>query len=109
MSDVLCDSCHRAWTADEPMIEGHHGSCLCGTCLTLAYTEVVLNGSRPATGAYRCPMCLEERPDREALGRADEPGWRSPFHEEAVICKRCIEMAAESLDRDRDFDWKMPR
>ncbi len=107
-SDVLCDFCHREWTADEPMIEGHHGSCLCGKCLTVAYTEVVVNGSSDVTKSYKCPMCLEEDGDREALGRGTEPGWRSPLHADGVICKRCIELAAGSLDKDRSFDWKRP-
>ena len=53
-------------------------------------------------------MCLEGRQDREALGRADEPGWESPLQPEAVICWRCLELAATSLGKDKDFDWKKP-
>ena len=108
MSDVLCDFCRREWTEDIPMLEGHHGSCVCGRCLTVAYTEVVLNGNDSAPAEYKCPMCLEANADREALDRASQPGWRSPLNEEAVICRRCIELAATSLDKDRDFDWKKP-
>ena len=48
MSDVLCDFCGREWTEQVPMIEGHQGSCLCANCLTLAYTEVVVNGGGTA-------------------------------------------------------------
>ena len=107
MSDVLCDFCHREWTEAVPMIEGHRGSCLCARCLTLAHTEVVLNGNSTAPADYRCPMCLEERADREALGRGDEPGWQSPLHD-AVICRRCVELAAGSLEKDKDFGWKKP-
>ncbi len=109
MNEVLCDFCHREWTADEPMIEGHHGSCLCGRCLTVAYTEVVLNGHDTTPAEYKCPMCLEERRDREALARGGEPGWRSPLDEQAVICKRCIDLAARSLDKDKDWDWEAPK
>jgi hypothetical protein len=108
MSDVLCDFCHREWTEDVPMIEGHRGSCVCARCLTVAYTEVVLNGRDSAPATYTCPMCLEAGPDRETLGRGGEPGWRSPVHEEAVICRRCIELAARSLEKDRDSGWKKP-
>ncbi len=107
-SDVLCDFCHREWTDEVPMLEGHHGSCLCARCLTIAYTEVVLHDRDTAPAEYKCSMCLEERTDRESLGRGGEPGWRSPLHEDAVACRRCIELAAKSLDKDRDFDWKRP-
>ncbi|MHC4709973.1 MAG: hypothetical protein ACYTA3_06025 [Planctomycetota bacterium] len=81
MSDVLCDFCHREWTEDVPMIEGHQGSCLCGRCLTVAYTEVVVNGHDTAPASYT---------------------------EDAVICRRCIELAARSLEKDRDSGWKKP-
>lgn len=108
MSDVLCDFCHRAWSEDVPMVEGHRGSCVCGRCLAVAYGEVVLNGHDSAAGAYTCPLCLEADRDREALGRAGEPGWRSPVYDGAVICRRCIRLAAASLEKDRDSGWKRP-
>jgi hypothetical protein len=108
MSDVLCDFCHREWTEDVPMIEGHQGSCLCGRCLSVAYTEVVLNGHDSAAAAYTCPMCLETDHDRAALGRANESGWRSPLDGDAVICRRCIELAARSLEKDGDSGWQKP-
>lgn len=108
MTDVLCDFCHREWTEDVPMIEGHHGSCICARCLTLAYTDVVLNGNDTSPAEYKCPMCLEAESDRAATGRGDEPGWQSPVHEEAVICRRCVKLAAASLDKDKDFGWQKP-
>lgn len=99
MSDVLCDFCHREWNEDIPMIEGHQGSCICGNCLATAHAEVVVNGSDGALREFGCPMCLETRQDREALGRGDEPGWQSPLYEDAVICKRCIELAAKAAKK----------
>ncbi len=107
MTDVLCDFCGREWSESVPMIEGHQGSCLCANCLTLAYTEVVVNGGGTAPDEYKCPMCLEERSDRESLDRAEEPGWQSPV-QAAAICRRCIELGAESLGKDKDFGWKKP-
>ena len=107
MTDVLCDFCHREWTEQVPMIEGHHGSCVCGRCLTLAYAAVVLDGAGTAPAEYRCPMCLEERGDREALGRGDEPGWQSPLYE-VSLCRRCIKLAVGSLEKDKDFGWQKP-
>ncbi len=108
MEDVLCDFCQRHWTVDQPMIEGHQGSCMCGRCLTIAYTEVILDGADCSPEAFKCPMCLEDDADREALSRAGEAGWQSPVDERAVICRRCIELAAKTLEKNRDFDWKRP-
>ncbi len=108
MTDVLCDFCHREWTDREPMIEGHHGSCICGKCLTVACTEVLGSGNSTAPAQYKCPICLETSPDRKALGRADELAWRSPLHEDAVICKRCIELAVRTLHKDKAWDWTAP-
>ena len=108
MSDVLCDFCQRPWTQDVAMIEGHHGSCLCTNCLTVAYTEVVRHGRDTAPPQYTCPMCLEAGSDRESMGRGEEGGWQSPLRPEAVICRRCIDLAAKALDKDKDFDWTTP-
>ena len=108
MSDVLCDFCHRQWTEDEPMIEGHHGSCVCGKCVTLAYMQVVLNGDSTAPADFKCPMCLEATADREALERGGERGWQSQLHDEAVICERCIKLAADSLHKSKDWGWTKP-
>lgn len=108
MSDVLCDFCRRQWTEDLPLIEGHQGSCVCGHCLSLAYAEVVVHGQNSAPSEYRCPMCLETSADRRAVDRGDEPGWQSPVDPAAVICRRCIELAAKALERDRDWNWTRP-
>ncbi len=107
MSDVLCDFCRRTWTMDEPMIEGHQGACICGKCLLVAYTELVVNKSVPATD-YTCPLCREDAKDRAAMDRADEPGWRSPLHEDSVVCRRCVKRAAGVLHKDPEWDWRKP-
>lgn len=107
MSDVLCDFCGREWAEDVAMLEGHHGSCICGPCLTTAYTDLVLE-DRGVSGGYTCAMCLEKPEDRAALDRGDEPGWRSAVRPDASACRRCIELAARTLDRDRDFAWSKP-
>lgn len=44
-------------------------------------------------------MCLEER---------TEPGYRSPSHPEALICERCVKLAAGALVRDKESGWKRP-
>lgn len=101
MDDVLCDFCRCSWTAQVPFIEGHHGSCICGSCLASAFRHVVGDGAddRPPDNArVSCVMCLEPR---------DEPCYRSPEHG-AFICTRCIELASKALERDPDFAWRRP-
>ncbi|MFO0873344.1 MAG: hypothetical protein U0575_05170 [Phycisphaerales bacterium] len=98
-SDVLCDFCRREWTEDRAMVEGHHGSIVCGACLRVAYAAVVDAGANDAVEGYRCTMCLESRSD---------PAWRSPAHPEAFICGRCIHLAARQLERDPDVGWTRP-
>lgn len=99
MSDVLCDFCRREWTEDLPIVEGHHGSCLCGKCLTVAYTEVVLNEVDSGPPGYQCTLCLEHR---------KEPAWRSPAYPEAVACRRCIKQCAGVLQKDKEMGWRKP-
>lgn len=98
-SDFLCDFCGREWDGAFPMVEGHQGSLICGSCLTVAYTEVVLQRMNAAPAGCTCTMCLEER---------DEDAWKSPVRDEAVICKRCINQGAGRLHKDPDWDWKKP-
>ena len=59
MSDVLCDFCEQEWTDDRPMVEGHRGSCACGSCVRIAYTDVILGETNSAPSGYQCPMCRE--------------------------------------------------
>jgi hypothetical protein len=108
MSDVLCDFCRRQWTEAMPFIEGHRGAMICGNCLSLAYDQVVNAGETTASSDYCCTMCRENDADRAALNRAGEPGWRSPMHEDAAVCRRCIKLAAGALEKDPDFDWQRP-
>ncbi len=105
MSDVLCDFCHHEWLEDLPIIEGHRGAMICGKCLSVAYAEVVRASSPALIDGYTCRMCREGDEDRDALYRAGEAAWPSPLDAEAFVCRRCIELAASSLDKDEDHDW----
>ncbi len=100
MGDILCDFCHKPWSMERAMVEGHRGACVCGDCLTVAYAELVLHkvGS-PASPEEKCIMCREER---------DDPHWRSPMFDEALACRRCIKQAAGVLHKDRDIGWTKP-
>jgi len=97
--DILCDYCHRAaWAAEEPCVEGHQGSIVCGECLTLAYSDLVLQKTeRKAIGA--CRMCLEDREDSSWHGIADPT---------AFICKRCVKQSAGVLQKSTHWDWTKP-
>jgi hypothetical protein len=108
MTDVLCDFCHRAWTADMPIVEGHRGAMICGTCLSIAYRQIVCDAEAGAGREFYCRMCREEQRDREALNRGGEHGWASPVDPEAVICRRCIKLGAGVLHKDPDYDWRKP-
>ena len=99
MEDVLCNFCGASWTEARPVIEGHHGSHLCGNCLTVAYRMLVLEGDAGDGKAYQCTMCLQER---------EGPGWRSPMNEDAVVCRSCVKQSAGVLHKDADFDWTKP-
>jgi len=97
--DFMCDFCGRAWNGAFPMVEGHQGSLICGSCLTVAYAEVVRGGIGSAPDGYTCTMCLEERKD---------PGWQSPIRAEASACARCLKQAGVKLEKDPDWDWARP-
>jgi len=99
VSDFICDFSLKAWDGQFPLIEGHEGSLISGDCLTVAFTEVVLNDVNSGPEGYTCRMCLEER---------DDPAWQSPVSPDAVICRRCIKQGAGRLHKDPDWDWKKP-
>ena len=99
MSDVLCDGCGSVWTDQRPMIEGHKGSCICGSCLTVAYTDLVLHPAEDPVSERQCTLRLEVR--AEAM-------WVSPVRDEAVFCRRCVKQAAGALHKDKDIPWVKP-
>ena len=108
MNDVLCDYCHREWSAEVPFIEGHRGAVICGRCLSMAYFELDHNGPNVVSEGYFCRMSRESDDDRAALNRTGEPGWRSPIDPEAAISRMCVRLAAGALEKDPDFDWTRP-
>lgn len=99
MEDVLCDFCLAPWTNDRAMVEGHRGSCICGSCLALAYGDLTPKAAKVEPGEGPCTMCLDDRA---------EPHWRSPARESARICRRCARMASVVLERDGDAGWSRP-
>ena len=97
--DILCDYCEQsAWSLGEPCIEGHQGSIVCGTCLTLAFTDIVINGHGDLVD-LKCRMCLEVR---------EQTSWRSKNDPEATICLRCIKQSATALEKSKHWEWSRP-
>jgi hypothetical protein len=98
--DFLCDFCGACWSRERPMVEGHRGSLICGTCLGVAYTRLWLDlAGEPLSVDATCTMCLVNNGD---------PVWRAPVRPEAVICKRCAKQSAVMLERDPDSGWTRP-
>jgi hypothetical protein len=97
--DILCDFCgNTAWANDVPCVEGHQGSIVCGNCLTVAYTELVL-AEEGASTEETCRMCLEHRED---------PVWAGAVEPIALICQRCTKMAAAALNKSKTWEWSKP-
>jgi hypothetical protein len=99
VEDFLCDFCGRAWDGAFPLVEGHKGSLICGSCLTVAYAEVVRANTGSAEPGYVCTLCLEHR---------DDPGWQSPVRDVAAVCARCLRQAGAKLEKDPDWGWTRP-
>lgn len=107
MSDILCDFCRREWTMERPMVEGHRGSCICGDCLRLSYTALVLEKQGNAPAGYLCTLCRENR---------DEIGWvpatipaDQPADQPLAACRRCVNQSAAVLAKDKEYGWKKPQ
>jgi hypothetical protein len=106
MSDILCDFCRREWTMERPMVEGHRGSCICGDCLRLSYSAMVLEKQGNAPAGYLCTLCRENR---------DEIGWvppvipaDQPADPPLAACRRCVNQSAAVLAKDKEYGWAKP-
>lgn len=104
--DFICDFCGIAWDGTFAMVEGHRGSLICGRCLTVAYTDIVLgdvsessHGTDGAIQELTCVMCLEAKA---------EGMWQSPVLEEARVCRTCVNRSAGKLHKDPDWNWSKP-
>ncbi len=96
-----CDFCGSAWDERRPMVEGHRGSLICASCLSIAYTELVhLDSGYAPDRKQVCVLCLEN-------GR-DELHWASPLDETVLACRRCVKQSAGVLHKDPDSPWKKP-
>lgn len=82
------------------MVEGHRGALICGSCLSVAYAQVVVAeaGQKPP-GEVVCTLCLEAR---------DQAHWQSPARDDAWACERCLRQSGQVLEKDPDSGWKRP-
>ncbi len=96
-----CDFCMRAWAEDRPMVEGHKGSLICGSCLSLAYRMAVLADppSGPMADLGSCVMCLQHK---------DRGAWESPMTTGTWICEECVRNSAKMLEKDKEITWTRP-
>ncbi len=96
-----CDFCMQAWSEDRPMVEGHKGSLICGSCLSLAYRMSVLSDppSGPMGDLGSCVMCLQHK---------DRAAWESPMTQGTWICEECARNAAKMLEKDKEVTWSRP-
>jgi hypothetical protein len=92
---LLCDFCRRDWDGQEAMIEGHHGSIICLSCLQRALAE---RGA--AAAPYRCGLCLREDLPTTLLC------YVAPGHAESVVCHDCIRQAAKAFARSPHTAWE---
>jgi len=99
---ITCDFCGTDWDEVLPMIEGHHGSVLCLSCLKTA-----LESLKPAPAEFKCTLCLQTHPT------GDLQWIPTPLPEKAnkyaASCKPCIFQAAGTFSKDKDVDWKWVR
>jgi hypothetical protein len=104
---ISCDFCGRDWDAydqtySNPMVEGHHGSVMCLSCLKMALEQMAVGD-----GAFRCTMCIQEDLP------AETPRWSHPgptpspgLNPTAIACRPCIRQAAGRFSKDPDVKWK---
>jgi len=99
-----CDFCLSPWAEDRQMVEGHRGSLICSSCLTLSYRMVhVAKQGEPLPAepiTLTCSLCIERHETRKY--------WQSPLRPEAYACDRCINQSARILQKDPESGWKIP-
>jgi len=99
---ISCDFCGQDWDEVLPMIEGHHGSVLCLSCLQKA-----LEQKAPAPQGFDCTLCLQHQ---DAGVIAWTPAERSSAaNPVAAACESCLKQAAGTFSKDPDVDWKWDR
>lgn len=103
---ISCDFCGTDWDQQASMIEGHHGSVLCLSCFVIAYGQ-----HQVADKPYRCTLCLRDFipvsvPCWSWAKKHKQPGEHANV--DAVVCKDCLDQAANCFDHDDDVDWGKP-
>ena len=99
---ISCDFCGQDWDEVIPMIEGHHGSVLCLSCLQKALEE-----KAPAATSFECTLCLQTHDEGTvAWTPLDRPQSANP---RAMACQSCLYQAAGTFSKDPDIDWKWDR
>jgi len=100
---ISCDFCGVDWdpydeSYSNPMVEGHHGSVICLSCVKRALAEVAEPG-----GPYECTMCLQEKD--QARWFHPSPTASAGLNQGATVCRACIRQAAGRFHKDSDVAW----
>ena len=98
---ISCDFCGTDWDEVIPMIEGHHGSVICLSCLKKA-----LENAAPAEDAFDCTMCLQHRDAGTKSWYCSDATPSDGLNEHAMICWDDIRLAAKTFHKDRDVDFQ---
>ena len=114
--DFVCDFCGQCWEEKtRPMVEGHRGSLICGSCLTLACRQVLVRNSGLVVPEHvACTLCLMNKTGdywqspvlAQTLPTGDVDVLPQPG---ACVCRWCIEKSAGMLEKDADAGWQRPR
>ncbi|QDU34653.1 ClpX C4-type zinc finger [Poriferisphaera corsica] len=98
---ISCDFCGTDWDEVIPMIEGHHGSIICLSCL-----QTALDAAAPAEEEFDCAMCLQNKPVGTKHWQHSNPTSSEGLNENAHICWDDIRQAAKAFHKDKDIDFK---
>ncbi|QQE12687.1 hypothetical protein JD969_04265 [Planctomycetota bacterium] len=98
---ISCDFCGIDWDEVIPMIEGHHGSVICLSCLKKA-----LDNASPSQDDFDCTLCLQHKPQHTKHWRntiaTDSPG----LNKNAIVCWDDIRLGAKTFHKDKDIDFR---
>lgn len=98
---ISCDYCGVDWDQELPMIEGHHGSVLCLSCLAMSLDQLAV-----ADAPINCSLCLQEQPEGTEHWVHPKPDPSDGLNPHGVLCRSCARQAARAYHKDPDIDFK---
>ncbi len=109
---ISCDFCGIDWDEVIPMIEGHKGSVLCVSCLTLALPVLEEQEQRQKADGPPIPDALESCSLCLQPVENGTPWWSNSgatpsegLNPGAVMCRSCARQAARGFHKDPDTEF----